>query len=528
MLDRADILPVRIGRLAAEQPQRPFLQQVEGRACSYGETHRLALTWASALRSRGVEPGDTVVSLLPGGIDSVLVWLGCAWAGAYEVPCNSEYRGPMLSYLIRDATARVVVVGERYLERIAEVAPELDQLETVIVVGSGETWRPELPFTLLSAAELLAGHGPEERPAPELWDIANVVYTSGTPGPSKGVLMPWGQMLASICSTPIGDDDEVWYSPFPMFHMTGKSSLYRPALAGGRAVLRERFSANELWDDIARFGCRSMYMVGTMQGFVHRRPERPDDADTPLRKVVMAPVIPQYREFERRFGVRVTTVFNMSELSTPIAAGWDLPDHLTCGRVRSGYEVRIVDEHDIEVEPGELGELIVRADQPWTLNAGYFRNPEATARAWRNGWFHTGDGFKRDGDGYYYFVDRLNDAIRRRGENISSTEVELLVASHPDVAECAAIGVPSPLGEDDVKVVVVAREGTAIDPPELIAFLEGRVPRFMLPRYVELADGLPKTLTNKVQKAALREAGVGERTWDRERHRLTRAAGERR
>ena len=199
MLDRADILPVRIGRLAAEQPQRPFLQQVEGRACSYGETHRLALTWASALRSRGVEPGDTVVSLLPGGIDSVLVWLGCAWAGAYEVPCNSEYRGPMLSYLIRDATARVVVVGERYLERIAEVAPELDQLETVIVVGSGETWRPELPFTLLSAAELLAGHGPEERPAPELWDIANVVYTSGTPGPSKGVVMPWGQMVAGLC-----------------------------------------------------------------------------------------------------------------------------------------------------------------------------------------------------------------------------------------------------------------------------------------------------------------------------------------
>jgi crotonobetaine/carnitine-CoA ligase len=209
----------------------------------------------------------------------------------------------------------------------------------------------------------------------------------------------------------------------------------------------------------------------------------------------------------------------MTEISVPLRSGWTLPPQGSCGRPRDGYpgyEVRVVDEHDQPVAPGEVGELVVRTRVPWTLTAGYLAYPERTAEAWCNGWFHTGDGFKVDEDGWYYFVDRLKDAIRRRGENISSFEVEMLVCAHPDVAECAAIAVPDRASGDEVKVCVVPHPGRTLDPRELVEFLIPRMPRFMVPRYVEVVDALPKTeATARVRKAELRRQPLNERTWDR-------------
>ena len=189
----------------------------------------------------------------------------------------------------------------------------------------------------------------------------------------------------------------------------------------------------------------------------------------------------------------------------------------TCGKVRAGIEARVVDENDCEVASGEIGELMVRADRPWSMNSGYFGNPEATARAWRNGWFHTGDAFRRDADGNFFFVDRMKDAIRRRGENISSFEVEAEVGSHPSVQECAVVAVPSELGEDEVLVALVAQPGVEIDPKQLIEYLIPRMAHFMVPRYVRIVLELPKTPTQKVQKHLIRGEGVTADTWDRER-----------
>ena len=237
----------------------------------------------------------------------------------------------------------------------------------------------------------------------------------------------------------------------------------------------------------------------------------------------MAPLGPSYRQFAERFDLRICTVYNSTENAVPICSGWNPSDDKTAGRLRKGYpgfEVRLVDEHDFEVPDGTPGECIVRSSVPWTMNAGYLNNPEATAAAWLNGWFHTGDALVRSADGDYAFVDRLKDVIRRRGENISSFEVEADVKLNPKVAECAAVAVPAETSEDEIMLFVTAKPGSSLHAEELCADLEARMTRFMVPRYVELIEAFPKTeATERIIKAKLRERGVGPRTWDRERQR---------
>jgi crotonobetaine/carnitine-CoA ligase len=292
------------------------------------------------------------------------------------------------------------------------------------------------------------------------------------------------------------------------------------ALHDGQVVIRDAFKTTEFWSDIRKFGCTGTLLVGAMANFLYRQEPRPDDADNPLRYVVMAPVIPEVDDFKRRFGCDVVTAYSMTELSVPIVS-WEREvngvNYRSCGRVRPGVHVRVVDDHDYPVGPGVIGELVVRSDEPWALSPTYWRMPEKTVEAWRNGWFHTGDAFRYDENGDFFFMDRIKDAIRRRGENISSFEVEAAVNSYQDVLESAAVAVPSEWSEDEVKVAVVPKPGRSIDPAKLIEFLIPRMPRFALPRYIEIVETLPKTPTERVQKAIIREAGVSAQTWDREK-----------
>ena len=248
-----------------------------------------------------------------------------------------------------------------------------------------------------------------------------------------------------------------------------------------------------------------------------KRAPGPEDRDHGVRLAFMVPLTGDAGPFRERFGIDVYTIFNMTEISSPIVSEPNPVKPGTCGKVRPGVQVRLVDGNDCEVPVGTVGEMMVRCDRPWTMNSGYHKNPEATARAWRNGWFHTGDAFRRDEDGYFYFVDRVKDAIRRRGENISSFEVESQVMAHPLVREAAVIGVPSEYSEDEVMAVIApVNPGTAIDPVELTQFLVERLPYFMVPRYIRQLDELPKTPTAKVMKAELRKEGIPAGTWDRE------------
>jgi crotonobetaine/carnitine-CoA ligase len=310
--------------------------------------------------------------------------------------------------------------------------------------------------------------------------------------------------------------DDRYMINLPLFHMGGTALAFCMMTHHASISMVESFNTDRFWPAIRETGTTAVFLLGVMATFVEARPPAPDDRDHPLRFVHMVPIVDDIHRFSDRFGVDVYTVYNMTEISTPIASGPNPGIPGTCGRMREGVEVRLLDENDCEVVVGHVGEFCVRTDAPWAMNHGYYKNPEATARAWRNGWFHTGDAGMRDADGNFFFVDRIKDAIRRRGENISSLEVEIEITAHPVIREAAVIPVPSDLAEDEVMAVVSVAPGETLDPVELLEFLQPRMAHFMIPRFLRIVDDLPKTPTAKVQKHLLRDEGVTDDTWDRE------------
>jgi crotonobetaine/carnitine-CoA ligase len=516
-LDERDSFPAVVAKRAERTPDRVWVVDITNdRTMTYGEGHALGLTWADALRKLGVQPGERVAVMMPNSIETAAAWLGCGWARAYEVPLNTAFRGYMLEYGLQNSGARVALVAERFLPQLAEVIDNTP-LEIVVVVDASTAPAPlgTTGVRVMTGAEFLADAVPDPTlPVPQSWDIATIAYTSGTTGPSKGVLLPWGMLIFGIGLIDDLTADDTLYSPFPMFHMAGKGMLSHAAYMGGREVIREAFDTGSFWDDIDTHGCTFTLIVPAMAQWLIAQPPTDNDRSHALQQAVLSPVI---HAFGDRFGVRMRTHYGMTEAGNVMSRPHVTDESPSCGKPREGYDVRLVDEHDYEVPVGEVGELMVRTQQPWWLSIGYWGMAEKTAEAWRNGWFHTGDGFRRDEEGNYYFVDRQKDALRRRGENISSFEVEGIVVGHPAVAECAAIAADIGGGEQEIKVCVVVAPGAELTPEELIEYLIPKMPRFMVPRFVEIVDGLPKTeATMRTQKAKLRENALNDNTWDRE------------
>jgi carnitine-CoA ligase len=512
MLDRTCLAPHAVARWAASSPDAVALQHVDGRRVTYRELDADGRRWGAAFAAAGVGEGAHVATMLANDFDSHRTLLGLSWLRAVEVPLNVALTGRLLQYSLDLADVEVIVVGPEFVDAVTAVAGEVPSLHTVVALDDA------------GRAALLdrAGDPDALTDGPEYRDIHSLMFTSGTTGPSKAVLTPWAVMYQFWSWVPddtLGPGDGL-YCTMPLFHNSGRSAFNYAMVHGGRFVLRDRFSTAQFWDDIRDTGCVTAALVGPMTGFAAAAPESPDDADTPLRNVIAGPMIPEIEAFERRFGVRVATGYGQTEVGMAVTTGWDHGPWANCGRVREDYpwpEVRIVNEFDEPVGTDEVGELIVRSAEPWALNVGYYRMPEQTAAAWRNGWFHTGDAFRRDADGWFYFVDRLRDTIRRRGENISSFELETAVNEHPDVVESAVVGIRVELGEDEVLVGVIPRDPATFDPAELIAFLEPRLPRYMLPRYVQVVTDLPRTEASmRVRKHELRDRGITADTWDRE------------
>ncbi|MGA8545993.1 MAG: AMP-binding protein [Mycobacterium sp.] len=521
MIDRTRVLPHRIAELARESGEVNALLDVDGRVASWRDVHESSLRWASAFRRLGLEQGATVVTMLPNSFEAYYAWLGAAWLRVIEVPANNMYRGEMLRYLITNAHTRVLVIAQRFVDRLT-MFERIEGLETV-VVPDAEGELPDLPYDLVRGDTFLGNAEPlRDAVGPDYWDIGAMIYTSGTTGPSKGVLVPWGELYQWPMFLP--DDfleaGDAFYTAYPPSHLSGKCALYCAADRLCSLVIRETLSVTEFWNDMRTFDIRSAMLVGPMAAMLLASPPAEDDATNPLDRILLGPIIADLDEFTERFGVKkVFTGYGTTEIGWPICSPWNPSDRKSCGRLRQGpphYEIRIVDQHDELVPEGIVGELIIRARDPWVMNQGYWNMPEITAEAWRNGWFHTGDGFV-ERDGWFTFVDRMKDTLRRRGENISSFEVEMGVLGHPAVAECAVIGVPSELGEEDIKAVVVLKSDARLSAPELIEFLEPRMPRFMIPRFVQFVEALPKTDgTFRVRKILLRDNPIGDDTWDRQ------------
>ena len=487
------------------------------RSITYAGAPDVAARSAGRLASAGIQAGDRVIAFLPNGMDLIELWFGAAWLGAVLAPINTAFRGPQLHHALALAEPALIITDRQLLEHLRDPDVRTAIKSRICITGMTDTadFSGDLPATPLPAAgEPLTSHA--ARPG----DPIAILYTSGTSGPSKGVICPhaqffwWGVLTGEALDiTP----DDVLFTTLPFFHTNALNSMWQALLAGATFTFAERFSASQFWDQAKQAGATVTYLLGAMVHILLKAPPGTWEKDHRMRVGLSPATSPELVEqFHQRFGVRLIEGYGSTETNMIMSnvTGDYAPG--TMGRVQPGFEVRIVDENDCEVPCGTPGELVVRHSEPFSVANGYFANPEATASAWRNLWFHTGDRVVCDEQGIYHFLDRIKDAIRRRGENISSWEVEQALLSHPDIKNAAVIGVPAQVGEEDVMAFIVPRDGNQPEPDAVIRFLQDRIARFAIPRYLEFADELPLTENGKVKKYMLKEGGVSPATWDRE------------
>lgn len=516
-------LPQVLGKRAAQFGDKPWVICGE-QAYSYSEVREQAGRLAAGLARQGIRSGDTVLLMLPDGIEIIYGWCALAMLGAIEVPVNTHLRGGVLTHLINDSRAEVCVIhadlvgrvlGDETFSRLKRlvVAGELAKQEEAAVAKRFEHVRFEACF------EPRALHDPDREP--RFNDVGSVMYTSGTTGPSKGVMVTHAhsyEYALAVAELLELKSSDVYYNPLPLFHIAGQwAAVYASCIRGASVVLAQGFSATRFWPDVRRYGATTTFLLGAMANWLAQLDPSEDDGDNPMERMLVVPLLPDIEAFKQRFDVLISTTWGSTEINCPTRSGFDLVDSRTCGYVTEDrYEVRIVDEDDMEVPPGVAGEAVVRAKEPWIVMAGYWNNSDATLRAWRNQWVHTGDMLMKDERGNLYFMDRVKDAIRRSGENISSMEVESEINAYPSVLECAVVPVESEHTEQEVKVFVVLKENSGpFDYEDFIRFLEPRMAYFMVPRYVEIVDAMPKTQTGKIQKFDLRGRGNIGATWDR-------------
>ena len=530
------VLPGLLRRRAGERPDEVFLRIEDGPAETFGQVLSAAERIAGQLAGLGVGRGDLVPLLAETSAPSVHAWLGVNLAGAADVPLNTGYRGASLAHAVGLTRARLMIADPSFLPRIAEIADpsllpriaeiaaDLPALRTVVLLGDGAAPDPAGAAGLRLVPLAAAGTGP----VPDLEgvtcrDAASVLFTSGTTGPAKGVIMTHAQTYAIAREIVEGlrvTERDIFYCFHPMFHMTRFGSVYTALLAGCPVVLDRRFDPAAFLDRARRYGATATIGHGPMLEAIYRQPERPDDADNPLRAILTAPLPAKIAEdFERRFGVRAIDTWGMTEVTCVTMRPYQAPLRPgSCGRPRDDLlEVRIVDPETDEVLPaGQVGEITVRPREPWVVMQGYLGMPDLTVAAWRNFRFHSGDFGYLSRDGYLYFAERSGDRIRRRAENVSAYDIESAAASYPRVQDCAAVGVASEFeGDDDIKLCVVPAPGPALDEAGLIRHLVQALPHYMVPRYVEVLPALPRTPTGKIQRQVLRGSGAGPGVWDR-------------
>jgi crotonobetaine/carnitine-CoA ligase len=485
---------------------------MEDRIMTWREMDCEANRWANGLFAEGIRKGDRVLLMIPAGLDHVLIWLGLCKLGAIMVPINDAYHGAMLRHQVNDSEAALAIVAEQHIPNWIDLIADLSHLRNIAIFGGDGLQSPAyVPWVWSKATSLCSS---DISPLPRIvsgYDPMAIFYTSGTTGPSKGVLYSYAQAWATAevpaewCA-----QEDVFYMFLPMYHVGLSQMFGMVLLSGATMVVREKFSVNNFWHDVRRYDVTMTILLSTMPNFLMSLPADNGDRDHSLRKAVVIPVPADLDAFKARFGVEVATFFNMTEVSVPLCSnGFNLENVTSAGRPRPGVTARVVDEFDEPVPPGKAGELVVRAERPWEFFLGYWKNPAKTLESCRNLWFHTGDSFRTDADGNFYFVDRLNDAIRRRGENISSFEVEREINTHPAVLESAAVAVPSSVGEDEIKAVAALKPGATLTADDLHAHLAARLPAYMVPHFIEISTAeLPKTPTGKIVKASLRASGI--------------------
>jgi carnitine-CoA ligase len=507
-------VPAVLDRCADEFGDR-VMMSIAGTAVTFTQMRDRSYAAANVLVWQGVQHGDTVALFMGTCPEWVYFWLGAARIGAVTAAVNAASKGEFLSHALRLARAKVVITDRERHPRLDEVADSVITLRSTLVRGD----------SLADRLQKASSEVPQRRPSgPD--DVGALFFTSGTTGPSKAVATTWPYLFNAAGSVAaaweFGEGDVVW-TAMPLFHLSAAPTVLVPLLTGGTSVLASGFHPTQVWDEIRACGAVGFAGAGAMVSMLTNLPADPRDADGPLRFLSAAPIAADmYRDIERRYGCRVVTMYGLTE-AFPIAykAASDEGVPGTSGRVNPAFQVRIVDAAGTSVKAGEIGEIACRARATHMMSEGYVSSasdgpglridphPE---------WFRTGDLGVLDDDQNLTFVDRVKDSLRRRGENVSSVEVETVVTRHPAVLEAAAVGIRSELGEDDILVVVTLRPGAALDYVELLDFCSDRMPYFCVPRYLEVLDEIPKNAIGRVRKDVLRSRGLGDGAWDREAH----------
>jgi crotonobetaine/carnitine-CoA ligase len=513
--DERTVVDLLRARLEAD-PDGEYLDVV-GTKLSAGDVATTGARIAGVLHDLGVDRGDRVATLVENSPDAVLAWWAIILAGAVAVPINTAYKGEYLRHQLADSGAKVLLVEPSLRERAARVDGDVETLAHVLTLGDA-AWHDLVD----DADEATA---PDTRPS----DLATFIYTGGTTGPSKGCML--SHRYHEVLSRQIGvcwrrtSDDVVW-TPLPMFHFNAiVTAVLGPLIYGGRAAIEHRFSVGRFWPEMNRTGATVTSTLGTMAYLLAHDVDRPEmpksgspEANTTLRLIGAAPLPTEIDDIlKQRFGIDTFSgAYGVTEASLvswqppgvenkPNAAGVVNDEH---------FDVRIFDDDDHELPRNTEGEIVLRPKRPHTMFEGYWGRPQATVDASRNWWYHTGDIGRIDGDGYLFFVDRKADYLRRRGENISSFEVERVLMRHGALADVAVHAVPSPLTEDDLKITATTKEGSELTEDELFRWCVDELPYFALPRYIEFRAELPRSPVGRVLKRELRDEGVTPTTWD--------------
>lgn len=522
--------PALLERQARRNGDKTFLV-FEGRRWSYREVDRLTAALARGLLHSGIAKGDHVGLLVGNCPETLFLNMALGRIGAVTCPVNTAAKGDLLAYFLNLCQATSLVVGADLAARFQEVEQRTPAVGRLLVVDTGTAEDTAAAAydgritAVVRYAELEAGLVDVELPAVAATDPQTIMFTSGTTGPSKGILITNAQSfqfsIGRVEYLGLRADDVV-YTCLPLFHGNALNAASVCAfVADATLVLARRFSARAFWGEVRENGVTQFNLLSSMTNILWGMPPAPGDRDHKVRQCTMVPVPLFAAEFAERFGVEIVSSYSLTDFGqgTFLQPGAPRGKFRSAGQPRPGVELAIRDDAGAVLPAGEAGEICLRSDDPALAGRVYFDMPEAMRQSWRDGWFHTGDRGYLDADGYLYFVDRKKDAIRRRGENISSWEVEQVIARHPDVADVAVYAVASDQSEDEVMASVVCRPGSSIAPEELVRFCERNMAYFMVPRYLEFRPDLPRTLTEKVQKPVLRqeaEARLGE-LWDREK-----------
>ncbi|QCP50363.1 ATP-dependent acyl-CoA ligase [Trinickia violacea] len=510
-----------LARAEAKNPDRIFID-LAGTKYSYREIDRLSTRLAHALAALGVQHGDRVVSLLDTSIDVFTTWFAANKLGAIWVPINTAYQGEFLRHQISDSGTKLIVCDAHYLERIVAIADQLPEVQLVLSRGPGP-----FPSCPIAIAPLDEHRGNDEAPLPVVVkpaDLATLLYTSGTTGPSKGCMMSHNYLCMqgrqqNRCVQMTAED--VQWTCLPVFHGAALISVLGCLVEGLRCAIWPRFSVSSFWSDLEQAGATKALLMASIFPLVAHAP------DTEAMKryygrldmISGVPITPEVRKiWKERFGVRVVSSWSYGQtegVRLSMVGPDEIPPEGCAGRVADEFEVMIFDADDNPLPDGQVGEIVFRPREPNIMFEGYWKRPEETLKVWRNLWMHTGD-LGRLENGYLYFVDRAKDYLRCRGENISSFEIERAFSAHPDIAELAVHAVGRQSGEDEVKATIVLREGATVTHVEMCHWAIEKLPYFAVPRYFEFRAELVKNPTGRVLKYRLREEGVTSGTWDRE------------